>query len=379
VQYELAEIPSGLRGTDATVEKIFHLVRQDLLNPELRLFATDILNRAGTRSKAHLAEVRALFRYVGHNIRYQKDPVGIETVQAPLVTLKIGAGDCDDLSGLLIGLALSIGVSIRVRVVGYSKDDFTHIWPEFFVEGKWWPADATEFNRGFGWRPPRFPVEKTYTLKEGGDMQLSQVVAPELMLRRGDLKRAIIAEVTGVLRQNWQRGLINLADVQGYLRVIREGNFPARSPLLVGPTEIAISAFIDTVVENRWGSLKPQGTRSGLEGLDGFLSSVWKGVKKAVKTVGGAALSVVPGGGIIKGAVTAAVGLIRGGQAPAVAQPSGPLFQVSPTVRVPAGAVTAAIQPGVAQAFGVGMGGSMLPWIIGGGLGLLLILGVGRK
>lgn len=370
MRYELSEIPRGAAGTDRTVQEILRHVKDDLKRPQLRALATQILNESFIRAKNQKDEALALYDFVVSTVRYQKDPIGIETVQSPLATVKIGAGDCDDQVGLMAGLALSVGIPVRLRVVGYSPENFIHIFCELLIDGEWLAADTTEPNRGLGWRPYRFPVEKTYNItREVSNM--AEAASP--LVTRGELKQEIKKEVKRVLWANWRSGLINKADVQGYLRVIADKNFPSRKPLLVDPTREAIEEFLDKVEVDRIGSVKPEGFLSGLEDLEGFLKSIWNGVKKAVKKVAGTALSVIPGGGIVKGAISAGYQLLKGGQAAAPAQP---LLQVRPTVQIPEQAIQTQLAPGAARAFGAGMFGtqSMLPWLLGGALALVLIL-----
>jgi hypothetical protein len=174
-------------------------------------------------------------------------------------------------------------------------------------------------------------------------MKLSKAPA----LTRGELKGAIYQEVTNVLTSNWQAGLINLADVKGYLRVIAEGNFPSKEPVLVEPTESAIRDFIAHVETNKIGSVKPAGSLSGMEGLGGFLKSIWNGVKKAVSTVA----KIVTGGG------------------------SQPVVKVSPTVIIPKEVIKADVSPGAAEAFGAGMfGGNTVPLLVGAAVLLVVLL-----
>ena len=270
--------------------------------------------------------------------------MGVETVQSPTVTLSLGAGDCDDHSGLVAGLAMAVGIPARLRVIGYTDDHLVHIFPELFVNGRWYAADTTEPQRGFGWRPKRLPVERVYTLNgEVSDMAGNGT----LNVTKGQLKKAIKSKVTEVLSSNWQAGLINLDDVRGYLRVIREGNFPTKNELAVEPAQQAIEDFESFIVTNRVGSLKPAGSSSGLEGLDGFLSSIWGGVKSVVGRV---------------------IGTSKPAPAPAPAPgpaPYTPAPYIRPVIRAP--------QP-VAAAGMFGAMGSTVPLLIAGGLALFLIL-----
>ncbi len=377
MNYTLSEIPGGVAGTDETLRAIAKGVLYDLRRPQLRLLATRIAQSYGAGNKDQMSEARAIYQQVSSAVRYQKDPIDIETVQSPEATWQIRAGDCDDHSGLVAGLAMALGIPARFRVVGHSPDRMLHIFPELFIDGKWYPADTTEPRRGFGWRPPKFPTERVYNIK--GEVQDMSLQGVEL-LTRGDVKASVYQEVSSELRGNWQAGLINRADVEGYLRVIAEGNFPTKSPVLVEPTEKAIIDFLDYVDTNRVGSVKPPGTLSGLEGLDGFLGSIWGAVKKGVSKIGGAVLGVVPGGGVIKSVIGRAAALIRGQPGAQPGQPAPqPLVRLSPTVRVPEQFVQAQIAPGAAQAFGAGLlSGPMMPILLGAGVILAVVLTRGK-
>ena len=283
MEYRLSAIPSGLAGTDATLKEIARLVEHDLQRPQLRLLATRILRRHAIPSKHHLAEARALYNYVVRTVRYQKDPIGLETVQSPTVTLQLRAGDCDDHSGLLAGLAAAVGIPARFRVVGYADDHIVHIFPEVFVKGRWLAADTTEPGHGFGWRPKALPYERVYNLT--GEVQAMAGANPQQAMTQGDFHRTLKDAVSAHLQSYWQNGMINLADVRGYQRVIKEGNFPSTQPLLVEPTEQAIDEFVNYVTENQIGSVKPADQVDGMGSLDGFLGSVWNVVKGVGKSI----------------------------------------------------------------------------------------------
>lgn len=292
MKVRLAAIPQSVIGTDMTLSEMARLIEQDLKNQKLRLFVSRILR--DVPSKNQLAEAKKIYRWIASHIRFQKDPVGIETVQSPCVTLRLGVGDCDDHAALLVGMALASGIPARFRVVGYEKDNLVHIWPEVYAKGRWWAADTTEPQRGFGWRPPKFPVERVYSYK--GKVTNMAALPTRLPITRGVVQEAIRGEVLSVLTENWQAGLINDADVASYLRVIDEGNFPTDKALLVDPTRDAIADFQAWAPANLGPSTKPMGTMSGLEGLDGFLGSIWKGVKKVVGGVVKTGVRILGGG-----------------------------------------------------------------------------------
>lgn len=169
MEYSLREIPAGQAGTDATVAELTQLVSDAIHRPDVRLVAIDILRKAGVDTRDHRQVAAALYSWVQENIRYLNDPFNVETIQAPEVTLEVGAGDCDDHSALMAALAMSVGIPARFQVVGMDPDAFMHIYPELNIGGRWLPADTTE-SYGFGVMPVEFPSQKTYSL--GGSLML---------------------------------------------------------------------------------------------------------------------------------------------------------------------------------------------------------------
>jgi len=118
--------------------------------------------------------------------------------------------------------------------------------------------------------------------------------ADELPITVGEFQKIIYDAAYNQLVQNWNGGLIDRSDVGGYLSVIDNNNAPFGNSAVIKPAvRDAISDFLQYVNRNGLHSTKPMATLSGLEGLDGFLSSVWNAVKSVGKTVIGA----VTGGG----------------------------------------------------------------------------------
>lgn len=96
------------------------------------------------RSKDKPAEIRVLHEYVRDRIRYVNDIRGVETVQAPEVTMRMGAGDCDDKSVLLASLLESLGHKTRFHAVGFAPGTFRHVLPEVLLGRFWLPLEVTE-------------------------------------------------------------------------------------------------------------------------------------------------------------------------------------------------------------------------------------------
>ena len=93
------------------------------------------------------------------------------------------------------------------------------------------------------------------------------------------------------IRNNWMNGIINRADIQGYVRVIDEGNSPFRRTFADPAMR---QAAIDVLGEkNQLGQAAPKGENAGLGDVAGFLGSVVGAVVGAVK---GAVKSITGGG-----------------------------------------------------------------------------------
>jgi hypothetical protein len=345
MEYRLSELPGGgVAATDATLREIARICQNDLRqSPAVRFQATQILGSVS--GKDHVGEARALFEWVRRHVRYQKDPVGIETVQSPVVTLRLRAGDCDDHAALLASLAIAVGIPARFRVLGASADNFIHIVPELYAGGRWWWADTTE-RLPFGVRPRPLPVERIYNF-QGEVSMLGQ--SETLPVTAGQFKASIRDAVWRTLQTNWQNGLINEDDVRSYLRVIDEGNFFSKKPLLVDPTRATIAEFL-AWVPSHLGPSRKRGV-GGLSGLDGFLSSIVKAV-----------------GSVVKGAVN----LVTGGGSPTVQiqyppAPTTATAPVAPTVPVAPPAVMSAGMPTWAWVAIAGLAAVVvLPMLIGG-------------
>ncbi len=151
-------LPSGHAGTRVTLELMRELARRGSTDPEVRELALAIVARVPAHQPA--AELDALFRYVRDRIRFTNDPVGVELLQDPRTTLRLGAGDCDDRAVLLAALMLSIGIcaDLRFRVIGVDPlrpREFSHVYLVARVGGTDVPLDPTFGSTPAGWEHPR--------------------------------------------------------------------------------------------------------------------------------------------------------------------------------------------------------------------------------
>jgi hypothetical protein len=138
------------------------------VNQEVRNLAVKL---GGRFQAGDFKQARRLYEYVREEINYVCDPLGIEEVQSPETTLKLGGGDCDDKAVLLASLLKSIGFETCFFIAdtdndGYPDHVFTGVYlpdaPEIYKplqkkkldDGKdlhdWIPLDPTYEDSDFG-------------------------------------------------------------------------------------------------------------------------------------------------------------------------------------------------------------------------------------
>lgn len=140
--YKLLTINSGNAGTRDTLKLMTDIVKNFKRNPTIRELALALTRNLP--QKKWLAEVQAIHRFVRDGVRYVKDIRGVETLQTPIQTLRLGCGDCDDKSILAASLLEAIGHPTRFKAVGQEAGRFSHVYPETKVGGKWLSVECTE-------------------------------------------------------------------------------------------------------------------------------------------------------------------------------------------------------------------------------------------
>jgi len=133
--------------------------REGALSADVRVWALDATKDARDRDDYMQAE--AIFRAVKRNIRFRGEYS--ETVQTPLVTLQVRAGDCDDHATLIAALLRSIGIPARFKTIStdpLNPDTFTHVYALAGLRRgnkivQWLPLDTTVPWSSPGWEAPR--------------------------------------------------------------------------------------------------------------------------------------------------------------------------------------------------------------------------------
>lgn len=125
-------------------------------SPDVREIAAGVLR--GVPPREYEKEATAMFEWTRKNIRYTLDPDGVELFQSTERSAQVGIGDCDDQAIVLGSLLQSVGIPIRLRVIGLKgSDKFSHIYvlaglpPE--NPEKWLPLDPS-VNFDAGWELP---------------------------------------------------------------------------------------------------------------------------------------------------------------------------------------------------------------------------------
>lgn len=97
----------------------------------------------GVMQKDYEREACEILSFVRDKVRYVRDTRTVEILQVPRRTLQIG-GDCDDKSILLAALLSSIGHRVRFIAVSYMPNQYSHVWVQDEVRGKWLDLEPTE-------------------------------------------------------------------------------------------------------------------------------------------------------------------------------------------------------------------------------------------
>ena len=141
---------NGRAGVRQTLKIMSELVSEYKKNQFIRETAVNLT--AGLPQKDYVGEVRRIFNFVQNQIRYVRDVRGVETLQTPLVTLELKAGDCDDKSTLAAALLESIGHPTRFLAMGFLPGSYSHVTVQTRIGPKWIALETTEPVE-MGWIP----------------------------------------------------------------------------------------------------------------------------------------------------------------------------------------------------------------------------------
>ncbi len=168
--YSLQSEPllAGDDGTAQTVAKIRSLVELGKKDPRVNRATGAILRGTRVAPYDEAGEVRAIFAWVLKNIRFTKDPEGKECLRPAATTLQWGFGDCDDINAILLPSMLgSVGYRSRIVTIAShpgAPDQFSHVYAEVHLGGRWIPLDAARKGTRFGSAPERRFRKRVWSL-----------------------------------------------------------------------------------------------------------------------------------------------------------------------------------------------------------------------
>lgn len=135
-------IPGGYPGIRRTVRTVAALVRHGSHKPRVRRLAVNLLRRSKRGDPYDF--VRRVYDYVQGKIRYTRDPLRLEEVQAADYTLKTGAGDCDDHTVLIGSIFSAVGYPVKIHITRTGENKlFNHVFPSVRILGDTIPLDTT--------------------------------------------------------------------------------------------------------------------------------------------------------------------------------------------------------------------------------------------
>lgn len=170
-------------GGDSAIRKTILHMQALVLGPEgvghpsTRVAAIE----AARGSVKNLTEIDAVLAWVKRNIEFRGE--NAETLQSPIVTLQLRAGDCDDHSILIAAMMRSLGYNVQFKTVAASRQDptqFSHVYvvAQDKRTGAWKALDSTVPGSFAGWEPPRIYRSKTYAHRGMGDEVSYQPLVP---------------------------------------------------------------------------------------------------------------------------------------------------------------------------------------------------------
>ena len=148
----LLALPGGDGAIRATLGHMVDLVSTFKTDLNIRNLAVQLVQGCAPKDKQ--CELSTLQRWVRDEVRYVNDIDGVETLQTPVQTLKLMAGDCDDKATLLAALLAAIGFQTRFCAIGVRGGDFSHVMAQARLGKGWINAETIVPGVDIGWWPP---------------------------------------------------------------------------------------------------------------------------------------------------------------------------------------------------------------------------------
>ena len=152
---EESPLRDGYAGTADTIAQMHALTLDAVKDDRIIRLAREIVYEIPW--KQYKSEAAAVLGWCQQHLRYVRDPVGVERLQHPVVTIfETRSGDCDELAPAFSALCGAIGFPWRFRTVGvdpFQPGHFSHVYSLVYVGVQWVPADPTFQTAPLGWEP----------------------------------------------------------------------------------------------------------------------------------------------------------------------------------------------------------------------------------
>lgn len=158
-----APLYEGDDGTAQTIRRMRWVIDYAKKDPLFQQWVAYLMRAGNVPAFDWTAEIRAIWDAVRCGVRYTRDPVGKETLRAPRETLLMGVADCDDFTTLFCAAAESVGAQCRIVTISQAGmpplpdlPEWTHVYPEALVDGRWIALDLARKHPKFGSQPRHF-------------------------------------------------------------------------------------------------------------------------------------------------------------------------------------------------------------------------------
>jgi hypothetical protein len=226
MQMRAFHLPPGDAGVAKTINRMESLVSgpEGVASP----FVHQTVREAIHGSVRDVTEMQAWFDWVKNAIEFRGEAE--ETLQSPEVTIKLRAGDCDDLSMLIAAGLRSLGYETAFRTVATqdSQGEFAHVYAvaKDKLTHKWIALDTTVEESFPGWEPPEATRERTFMAYAPGNFRPAQSIIP---------KQARMGRRMGFYKPGNFRGLGRLGDdSDGTAYIPLEAQALAELPGIIG-------------------------------------------------------------------------------------------------------------------------------------------------
>lgn len=133
---------AGTAGIRQTLQLMSSLARQGSRTIRIRKLATELTQHLLQHD--YYEEACAIHNYVRDEIRYVRDIKSVETLHTTRALLNNKYGDCDDKAILMAALLLSIGHNPRFVAGAFDGIQYTHVWLQDKIKGRWLDMETTE-------------------------------------------------------------------------------------------------------------------------------------------------------------------------------------------------------------------------------------------